>query len=109
MQIQQLAFAVKDTMSKSFTAPFLHATLEVAFRDLVDTVNREGSTPHDHPADYDLYWIGWYDHSTAMFERLDAPIRVANGEGGPCVDPKARMFQGKNSCTPVEALHERTA
>jgi hypothetical protein len=74
--------AVKDRAADAFARPMFVPSTGVAIRSFTDEVNRKDAENqlHNHPDDFDLYNLGVFDDSTAMFELLLPPEQLAIGK-----------------------------
>ncbi len=76
-----LIVSVRDRSADVFGQPMFVTTKGGAIRSFGDEVNRraEGNVLAAHPEDFDLYFLGTYDDSNAMFETV-RPESVAVGK-----------------------------
>ena len=74
--------SIKDRAAEAFGRPFFVPSLGVALRSFADEVNRKDaeSQIYNHPDDFDLYDLGWFDDSKGMFELHDIPKVIQMGK-----------------------------
>ena len=51
-----------------------------ALRVFKDLISNPQSQQHQHPDDYDLYIVGYFDDQTGRLEPLDVPRKIADGK-----------------------------
>ena len=72
--------AVRDRAANAFQQPFYVAALGQAIRAFQDGINRDEQMKN-HPDDFDLYHLGYYDDETGLFTNLDGgPKQIAIGK-----------------------------
>ena len=71
-------YAVHDTIAQAFLSPFFMQNEGLATRDFIDAANRPESRIYNHPQDFTLYHIGYWDDNSAEFELNHTPRRIAN-------------------------------
>ncbi|MFM1820807.1 MAG: hypothetical protein RLZZ402_1166 [Bacteroidota bacterium] len=74
--------SVKDRAADAFGRPMFVPSTGVAIRSFTDEVNRSDKDNQlfNHPDDFDLYNLGVFDDSTAVFELLLPPEQLAIGK-----------------------------
>jgi len=72
--------AVKDRAVDAFNRPLYVPTTGVAIRSFTDECNKKDSELNIHPEDYDLYEIGSWDDSTAIYTSLEVPRVIARAQ-----------------------------
>lgn len=74
--------AVFDSAAGMFNRPFFAPALGVALRSFTDEVNRQApdNQLNQHPEDFALYQLGWFDDNSGTFETLDLPTNVLRGK-----------------------------
>lgn len=79
--MKRLIFAVRDRASDTFGNPMFVPSRGQAIRSFADEVNRVSSENilSQHPEDFDLYELGFYDDDTALFD-THGPQQVAVGK-----------------------------
>lgn len=78
------AVVIYDHKANTYTAPFFSASVDSALRDFAILVNDGKSLQSRFPADFDMYHVGEFDVTTAVFRTFDK-IHLASG-----VDVKAK-------------------
>lgn len=71
-------YAVRDAAIEAYGAPMFMVARGEAIRGFGDEALREGSPINNHPADYELYYLGTYDENKGLFITCE-PERVARG------------------------------
>lgn len=71
--------AIKDTASQTFATPFFPPAEQVAIRSVGDLVNApdRGNQIANHPEDYELYELGFFDDNTGLIVSNAEPRLVA--------------------------------
>lgn len=59
--------SVFDRAAQAYGRPFTVPSKGMAIRSFDDEVNREGSDMGKHPADYELYELGFFDDQEGKF------------------------------------------
>lgn len=77
--MKQKILAVKDRAIDAFLQPFFTPALGAGIRAFQDEINRADSPMHNHPDDYDLYYIGEYETTTGHVEAIP-PQQIAIGK-----------------------------
>lgn len=72
------AVCLYDSKANTFTPPYFVPTVEAAKRDFGILVNDGKSLQSQFPADFDLFHVGEFDTSTAVFRTFDK-VHLANG------------------------------
>lgn len=74
--------AVRDRAADVFATPVCVANLGGAIRSFSDEVNRNDPANQyfNHPDDFDLFELGKYDDSEAVFQLLAKPRQIAIGK-----------------------------
>lgn len=73
---------VRDRAADAFGQPMFVPSVGSAIRSFSDEINREDKNNqlYNHSDDFDLYELGVYYDSTAMFELHDTPKQLAVGK-----------------------------
>lgn len=68
--MRRLVVCVRDRASNLFGQPFLVVARGQAIRTFTDEVNKAepGNPLYAHPEDYDLYELGGFEDSTAIYD-----------------------------------------
>lgn len=70
-------FALRDSKSAQFGTPMFLQSEGVCVRSLSDEVNKnKESMVHQHPEDFELFYLGDWDTETCVFTLLPAPRSV---------------------------------
>lgn len=78
-------FTIYDKVAKAHTNPFYMREIDEARRAFGDECrkpsDRNGNPNqyHEHPADFELYFLGTYDPAVAKIETLPSPEMIAKG------------------------------
>lgn len=73
-------FSIRDRASDSYGAPFYMASPGAAMRAFSDLINSDSKDlASKHPDDFDLYALGSFDDTTAVFSLLEHPRQVCLG------------------------------
>lgn len=74
--------AIRDRAIDAYGTPFFVPHLGGAVRSFSDEVNRrdEKNQLNQHPEDFDLYELGFYDDATGAFELHERPRQVSVGK-----------------------------
>lgn len=73
-------YAVFDHAAKAFLPPFLLRNDGQATRAFSDAVNSKNHQFNEHPGDYNLFLIGTFDDTTAVFSgREPGPKNLGGG------------------------------
>lgn len=74
--------AVRDAAVDGFMRPIFVQSTRHAVRVFADEVNRADgdNTMRNHPHDFELFHLGFYDDAHATFEVLDNPESLATGK-----------------------------
>lgn len=72
--------AVKDRAVDAFNRPLYVPTVGVAIRSFNDECNKKDSELNTHPEDYDLYELGTWDDTTAIYTPLEAPRVITRAQ-----------------------------
>lgn len=80
--MRRIIFSVRDRAAETFGAPFLVTGRGQALRSFQDEINRaDAANPlFSHPADFDLYELGFWEDSTGAYDCDGAPLLVLRGE-----------------------------
>lgn len=70
------AYAVRDTKSEIYNAPFFQKTHGEAERSFKQLANDTQSMVGRYPEDFDLYYVGEYDDQTGKFKANAAPEHI---------------------------------
>lgn len=62
-------FAIYDRKAETFDNPFPAANAQVASRMFSDLVNRQDNMIGQHPEDFELHQVGYFDPATGYFVR----------------------------------------
>lgn len=72
--------SVKDRVANTFSHPFCSPTEQSAVRAFSDLIaDRNSGTPSQHPDDFDLYHIAYWDDQDASYKTLSTPAQLALG------------------------------
>lgn len=73
---------VKDRAIDVYNQPFTQTTVAQGVRGFTDEINSDPtrSGVAQHPDDYDLYVIGYYDEQGGTIKPLEAPELVVRGK-----------------------------
>lgn len=73
--------AVRDVRADTFGTPFFLSSLAQGERQFSDEINRaeESNTLYKHPADFELYHLGFFDPQEGSFDLLPKPQQIAEG------------------------------
>lgn len=66
--MKHFMMSVRDSAVGSFMRPFTAPSVPAAVRSFGDEVNRAGSEMNQHPGDYELYQVGYFDEETGRFD-----------------------------------------
>lgn len=79
--MKTLIVAVRDRVSVAFMQPNFVGSKGSAIRAFADAVNSGDpkSMIATHPADFDLYELGYYDDETGLFN-CGVPVQIAIGK-----------------------------
>lgn len=69
-------YSIRDMKSETYGPPHAAPTHGAAERNFGTLVNQKETTIHQHPGDYDLFYIGTYDDNSGKFTALDAPEHI---------------------------------
>ncbi|AZL82793.1 nonstructural protein [Apis mellifera associated microvirus 27] len=69
-------YSICDTKAEIFHPPFFKKTHGEAERDFQSIVNEPKSTLHNHPEDFDLYYLGTYDDTTGKINPVPTPEHI---------------------------------
>ena len=74
------AVTVRDEAVQAFNRPFFVNALGMAVRSFEDECNRrdDNNAMRNHPKDFSLWHVGFYDEDTARLESLDVPVRLCD-------------------------------
>lgn len=72
-------FTVIDTKAQAALPPFTMRSEGEAIRAFGDSVNKAGTTLHDHPEDFVLCGIGEFDQLTGLIKAYDVRKSLAVG------------------------------
>ena len=72
-------YSVYDEKSEIYLPPFHGRHHNDAIRSFTQTVNSPGTPIGDHPADFNLIWIGKWEDDTGEGEFFDEPATLGNG------------------------------
>lgn len=75
--MQHIICAVHDRQLAAFMRPFVAQTTGQAIRSFRDEVNRQGSEMNQHPEDYTLHKLGYWDEETGSIEPLKDKEQIA--------------------------------
>lgn len=75
--MQLKMFSIRDQKTEVFNTPFFQKTMGEAERNFAQTVNDPKTMLHQHPQDFDLYYLGEYDDNTGKFVVCDTPQHVS--------------------------------
>lgn len=72
-------FCVRDTKTAMYGTPMFLVSPGQALRSVSDEVNKGEATSllFQHPEDFELFHLGSFDSSTAVFSLLPAPVSLA--------------------------------
>lgn len=66
--------SVRDTVADTFGRPFYAPNEASGVRSVRSEVaNPQAGPLHEHPDDFQLFHLGWFDDQTAAFELFDHP------------------------------------
>ena len=73
-------YVIYDSKAEAYMQPFhMHEDAQ-AMRAFTDTVNGDPNTSvYQHPEDFALFWIGYYDDKTAMFTQDGPLMHIVSG------------------------------
>lgn len=80
---KKVIVSVFDSASRLFGQPIFVPAIPVATRSFTDEVNNKsnGSPMFDHPEDFVLYHLGYFDDESGLFESLhDNPVIVVRAK-----------------------------
>ena len=79
--MKYILISVKDRAIEAFQAIATVRAEGEAIRSFQDAINNpQNKQLNDHPDDFDLYVIGYFDDQTGLLERLDTPRKLADGK-----------------------------
>lgn len=83
--MKRVIVAVYDNASQMFGQPFFVTAIGQALRSFTDEVNRpaQDNQLYQHPEDFSLYHIGYFEEETAVFTPPDegvGPRRLVRGQ-----------------------------
>lgn len=78
--MKMICVAIKDRALDAFMRPFWAQTKGQAIRMFTDEVNNTQSPMHNHPDDYDLFYLAEWDDSTGEFKNAGMPEQLAIGK-----------------------------
>ena len=84
-------YSVKDTVAGVWIAPLAMRTRGEALRWFADMANNPKSQFGAHPADYDLFYVGYFDDNTGVIE-MDAQMKLATASD--LVQQEPQLFGG---------------
>lgn len=61
-------YAIRDQKAETFDTPFPAVKNTVAIRMFADLVNRQDNLVGQHPEDFDLYQLAFFDPETGLFK-----------------------------------------
>lgn len=70
-------YAIRDNKVNGYLQPFYSQTHGSAIRAFADHCADDKSMPHKHPTDFDLYFVGTFDDTTAKLESTQSPQLLA--------------------------------
>jgi len=74
--MQLKMYSIRDSKSEIFNRPFFKNTEGEALRDFETGVKDPSTMLHNHPEDFDLFYLGVYDDNTGKMESLPTPKHV---------------------------------
>lgn len=72
-------YAVYDTVSKSWNAPFVAPNAAAALRGFADAANDTNTYVGKHPQDYILFEVGTWEDQTGLIGCTNPPDRIGIG------------------------------
>lgn len=77
--MRMFVIALRDEAAASFGRPQFFGSKGLALRAFQDEVNRDDkeNAVFQHPQDFSLYLLAYYDDSLGLFEPLQMPERLA--------------------------------
>lgn len=66
-------YSIRDAAVSVYHPPYFQANDYEALRSFATVANDSKTSIHQHPQDYDLYYIGEYDDNTGKMSPLDTP------------------------------------
>lgn len=76
--MQLKMYSIRDAKADIFHPPFFKNTHGEAERDFEMLAKDPNSTIHKFPEDYDLWYLGTYDNSSAVMSCVKAPEPVTS-------------------------------
>ena len=77
-ELKQPLYVWRDSKANRFSSPMVYTNEACAIRDFEMQVKQAGTVMGFAPGDYDLYFVGWYDVHSAIFDTC-VPEFVVNG------------------------------
>lgn len=71
-------YTVRDSKAECYLPPFTMRTNAEAIRAFGDSVQKPGTTIHDHPGDFFLYKVGEFDQVSGSLICVE-PVSLASG------------------------------
>lgn len=71
-------YSIKDTKADAFLPPFFMRTNGEALRAFDDCVQKSGTPLSDHPEDFHLFKIGYFDQDTGSITPASCPESLAS-------------------------------
>ena len=69
-------YSIRDAKSEIFNKPWFAITHGEAERNFTAAVNDEKTSLHNHPEDFDLFYVGMYDDNTGKLTALQTPEHI---------------------------------
>lgn len=73
-------FAVRDSAMSAFNSPFVVVSRGVAVRSFGDEVNNPQSPMNAHPADFELFHVGFFHEDSGMLVPVEHPELVVRAK-----------------------------
>lgn len=74
-------YSVKDLKAAAFAPPFFLGRDEVAVRTFSDAIKDPTHPMHQHPGDYELYYLGEFNDETGQLQGANTPQFLCDGDG----------------------------
>lgn len=72
------AFTIKDEKAEGFNTPFFQTTFGLAERAFKEACDDPHSQIHKNKADFSLYYIGEFDHTSGLIQTEGSPKHICN-------------------------------
>ena len=74
-----LVFTIYDEKAQAYDKPFFTTAIGLASREFSHLATKSNTIVSQHPGDFSLYHIGFYETSTARFDPTDPPNLICRG------------------------------